>query len=67
MNALTHAALLVLAIAAVLGVLAQLQGSITTDGINLLLASPDPLGSLFFNNKDILDELNGMKVWLTFI
>jgi hypothetical protein len=59
---LRASALLLFAIVAILGVLAQLHGSITTDGSSLLLASPDPFGSLFFNEVDILDELNEMKV-----
>ena len=51
-----------LAFVAILGVLAQMHGSITTDGINLLFFSPDPLGSLFFNNVDIVNEMNELKV-----
>ena len=58
----TRVAALVLAMAAILGVLAQMHGAITTDGINLLFFSPDPLGSLFFNNVDIVNEMNELKV-----
>ena len=56
------AALLLLAIVAILGVLAQLHGSITTDGFNVILASPDASGSLLFNNVNIFDEIAQMKV-----
>ena len=62
MTSPTRIAALVLAMAAILGVLAQMHGSITTDGINLLFFSPDPLGSLFFNNVDIVNEMNELKV-----
>ena len=63
MTSIANAVALLLTIAAILGVLAQMHGSITTDGEHLRFFSPDPSGSFLFNNMDLLARLTQLAVW----
>ena len=63
MTSTIHAIALLFTIAAIMGVLAQLRGSLKADGEHLRFFSPDPSGSFLFNNMDLLARLNQLEVW----
>ena len=63
MASLSPCVVLLLTITALLGVRAQMLGSIEVDGSNLLFVSPDPSGSFFFNDVDLFAWMAQLEVW----